>query len=45
MPSARVNEEESALPVISPFGKKKKAKKRKKLPNFDELEIEAFNID
>ena len=45
VPSARVNEEESALPVISPFGKKKKAKKRKKLPNFDELEIEAFNID
>ena len=32
--------------MISPFGgKKKKAKKRKKLPNFDELEIEAFNID
>lgn len=39
-------EEEIALPMISPFGgKKKKAKKRKKLPNFDELDLEAFNID
>ena len=38
-------EQEIDIPIISPFGKKKKAKKRKKLPNFEELEIEAFNID
>jgi hypothetical protein len=36
--------EEIEVPMISPFGKKKK-KKRKKLPNFDDLELEAFNID
>jgi hypothetical protein len=48
-PAAKEPEQEieisEAMASFTPFGKKK-AKKRKKLPNFDELDnIEAFNIE